>query len=142
MCTAAAYWRQGRYEESIAEVELAAKTARELSLHARANELATAGATLLLYVQSEDADPMSVPVSEEYPSIEVLEAIVKMDELREAQEEDNPSKPIAMTLPSGLHGEGARKPKLRRLFPKSQLDSPLRLDFDGSILARKPDEKK
>lgn len=148
MCTAAAYWRQGRYEESIAEVELAADAARELKLDDRASELTSAAATLRAYVKRweeghADADPKSVPISEEYPSIEVLEAFVSMEELRgnQAHSDETPSPPVATTLPSGIFGNGARPlplPKLRRIFPKPQLASPLTLDFDGSILAPKP----
>ncbi len=147
MCTAAAYWRQGRYEESIAEVELAANAARELKLEDRASELTSAAATLRAYVKRweeghADADPKSVPISEEYPSIEVLEAFVAMEELRgnQAHGDEPPSPAVATTLPSGIFGEGARAlPKLRRIFPKPQIDAPpLRLDFNGSILGRAP----
>jgi hypothetical protein len=135
MCTAAAYWRQGRYDEAIREVESAAKAARERELIARANELATAAATLLMYVQSEDADPRSVPVSREYPTLELMAAI----EAEIAREELEPPSPaIPTTLPSGIFGAGARPSKLRRLFPKPVLTSPLVLDFNGSFLGRAP----
>jgi hypothetical protein len=147
MCTAAAYWRQGRYAESIEEVERAASVARELTLGARAGELQRASATLRAYVKRweeghADADPKSVPISEDYPSIEVLEAFVAMEELRsnQAHAEEPPSQPVLATLPSGLHGSGAR-PQLRRIFPRPQLESPLVLDFDGSILAQSPSDE-
>lgn len=130
MCTAAAYWRQGRFEEAIAEVEAAATAARGCSLVARANDLATAAATLLMYVRSEDAVPESIAISAEYPTIEVLEALVA------SEEAESPSPAIPMTLPSGIFGKGARIPKLRRLFPKPTVTTPLVLDFDASFLGR------
>jgi hypothetical protein len=146
MCTAAAYWRQGRYEESIEEVERAAVAARELKLGERADALTGASATLRAYVKRweeghADADPKSVPISEEYPSIEVLEAFVAMEELRsnQAHTDETAGPPLAATLPSGIFGSGARAlPKLRRIFPRPEVKSPLVLDFDGSILAGKP----
>lgn len=132
MCTAAAYWRQGRYEEAIKEVEVAANAAGELGLVARRNVLAMAGATLQMYVQSADAEPSSIVVSHEYPSIEVMEEIA-----REALDEPiEPMPPVAMTLPSGIFGAGARNPKMRRLFPKPE--QPLQLDFESSFLRNKP----
>jgi hypothetical protein len=146
MCAAAAYWRQGRYEESIEEVERAATAARELNQTERADELTNASATLRMYVKRwedghADADPKSVPISEEYPSIEVLEAFVALEELRsnQAHADEAPSQPVASTLPSGIFGSGARPlPKLRRIFPRPEIKSPLILDFDGSILAGTP----
>jgi len=146
MCTAAAYWRQGRYEESIEEVERAAGAARELNLIARADELTSAGGTLRTYVKRwedghADADPKSVPISEEYPSIEVLEAFVAMEELRsnQAHADEPDSAPVASTLPSGIFGSGARPlPKLRRIFPRPEIKAPLILDFNGSIVATVP----
>ena len=148
MCTAAAYWRQGRYEESIEEVEHAAEAARALSLAERAGELANACGTLRAYVKRweeghADADPKSVPISEDYPSIEVLEAFVAMEELRsnQAHANESPAAPVASTLPSGIFGHGARPlPKLRRIFPKPEIAAPLILDFGGSILARTPND--
>ena len=137
MCTAAAYWRQGRYEEAIAEVEVAAGAARERTLHARSNELAMAAATLLMYVHSEDAVPASVAISAEYPSIELMEALLASES---SEEQEAPSPAIPMTLPSGIFGNGARVPKLRRLFPKPAASSPLILDFNGSILRAAPRE--
>lgn len=132
MCTAAAYWRQGRYAESIAEVENAAAAARVLTMTTRANELAMAAATLAMYVHSEDADPKSVPVSMQYPSLDVMAAI-EAEEQREA-----PSPAIPTTLPSGIFGAGAREPRMRRLFPKPVVDKPLVLDFHGSFLGPRP----
>jgi hypothetical protein len=148
MCTAAAYWRQGRYDESIEEVGRAADAARELALTDRAAELTSAEATLRAYVKRweqghADADPKSVPISEEYPSIEVLEAFVAMEEKRSSQAhaEETPSPAVASTLPSGIFGSGARPlPKLRRVFPKPELKSPLVLNFEGSILGPSPSE--
>jgi hypothetical protein len=136
MCTAAAFWRQGRYEESIAQVEIASKAARALSMTNRANDLATAAATLMMYVQHEDADPRSVPLSSDYPSLEIMKEI----EEEEARQQEAPPPPvIPMTLPSGIFGAGARQPKMRRLFPKPVIaEKPLVLDFDGSFLGRKP----
>ncbi len=135
MCTAAAYWRQGRYAEAIKEVEVAARAAGELGLVARRNELAMAGATLAMYVQSEDAEPSSVVVSHEYPSLEVMEELLK-ETTAAPEEKELASMPIATTLPSGIFGAGARNPKMRRLFPKPE--QPLQLDFEGSFLRKKP----
>jgi hypothetical protein len=132
MCTAAAYWRQGRYEEAIKEVENAASAAGALGMILRGNELAMAGAMLQMYMQSADAEPASIAISREYPTLEVMEEIVRTEQ----PDVEQPSKPVLMTLPSGLHGEGARAPRMKRLFPKPE--APLVLDFDGSILKPKP----
>lgn len=132
MCTAAAFWRQGRFEESIKQVESAASAAGALGMVTRGNELAMAGAMLLMYMQSEDAEPASIVISREYPTLEVMEEIVKS----EVSIEEPATAPVLMTLPSGLHGEGARAPRMKRLFPKPE--APLVLDFDGSILKPKP----
>lgn len=144
MCTAAAYWRQGRYDESLVEIALAAEAAKSLGLAERHAELTGALETLQAYVASwnrgEDADPRSVPVSAEYPSIEVLEAYVALEELSmQAHAAETDAAPVASTLPSGLFGSGARPVKRLRYSPPKPAE-PLVLDFEGSILQRAPAE--
>lgn len=140
MCTAAAYWRQGRYDESLVEIALAAEAAKGLGLNDRHRELTSALESLQAYVtkwnRGEDADPKSIPVSAEYPSIEVLETMISMEELSmqaHAAEKEQP--PVLSTLPSGIFGQGARPVKRLRYKPPA---TPLILDFEGSILQRQP----
>ena len=105
-----------------------------------------AAAVLGGYVRSweagqSDADPMSVPVSAEYPSIEILETV--------AQEEGTTLEQLIapvqivnapFTLPAGS-GDAPRRvlPPLRRVFGRAAPAKPLVLDFDGSILGPKPE---
>ncbi|MGZ3423363.1 MAG: hypothetical protein ACXWUG_05315 [Polyangiales bacterium] len=145
MCTAAAYWRQGRYDESLDEIVFAAAAAKELGLPERCAELVAAAERLREYVEhwrrgEDEADPKSVPVSAEYPSIEVLEAFISMDELSmQAHAGETPTPAVASTLPSGIFGMGARTPKRARFVPAKPA-TPLVLDFEGSILRPAPSE--
>src|SRR6185295_8963174 len=78
MCAAAAFWRQSRYDESLAQIDRAAAAAAELGLEERRIELAEAQKALAAFVQRwregvPEADPTSVPISQDYPAIEVIE---------------------------------------------------------------------
>lgn len=160
LCTAAAMWRQGRYDESIKHVEAAAAAAFSLQHRTRAEELAMAAAILHGYVQrwqqgSLDADPLSVPVSAEYPSLEMLESVASFEGMS-IDEIVNPPQPEAApaperivpnvphTLPSGIFGEGAlptpkrKLPELKKLFARPAPLPKLVLDFEGSILGTAP----
>jgi len=156
LCAAAAMWRSGQYAEAITHVETAAAAAMTVGERTRGGELAMAAVVLAGYVRrweegQADADPMSVPVSAEYPSIEVLESVaseqgLSLEELVKPSEEVTQilAPNVPTTLPSGIFGMGAsdmpkrQLPPLRRLFERPISPTPLRLDFDGSILGPKP----
>lgn len=156
LCTAAAMWRSGRYAEALTHVETAAAAALSMGERTRGEELAMAAAVLSGYVRrwedgQADADPMSVPVSAEYPSIELLESVA-LEEGTTLEQLVQPSVPAAQilhakiptTLPSGIFGMGATEqpkrplPPLRKVFERPAINAPLRLDFEGSILGPKP----
>lgn len=147
MCTAAAMWRQGRFQESLDLIAEATAAAFQAANRARVAELRSAHETLSKYVErwqngDRDADPQSVPLSIEYPSIEVIEEYVAEEWLHETTNEGERfvAPAIAQTLPSGIFGEGARPlPKLSKLYAKRAAREPLVLDFEGSILAKKPE---
>lgn len=149
LCTAAAMWRSGRYRDAIGHVETAASAAFALGDRARCQALAAAAEQLSDFVQrwesGMDADPLSVPVSAEYPSIELLESVAEeagttLAELARpilTAGYDAPP-PSALTLPAGVGDAPKRKlPPLRRVLP-GPAPAPLRLDFEGSILGPKP----
>ncbi|MBI2390455.1 MAG: hypothetical protein HYV09_12775 [Deltaproteobacteria bacterium] len=161
LCTAAAMWRQGRYDESIKHVESAAAAAYTLQHRARGEELAMAAAVLHGYVQrwqqgALDADPLSVPVSADYPSLEMLESVASGEGLT-IEDIVNPPEPPATperivtnvphTLPSGIFGEGAlptpkrKLPELKKIFARPAPLPRLVLDFEGSIIAHKPEQR-
>lgn len=147
LCTAAAMWRSGRYAEAISHVETAAGAALSLGAQARFHELAMAAEVLGGYVRrwqegQSEADPMSVPVSADYPSIEILETVA----LEEGTTLEQIVQPVQLlnapfTLPAGA-GDAPRRvlPPLRRAFARPPAAAPLILDFDGSILGPKPED--
>lgn len=155
LCTAAALWRAGRFAEALPHVEIAAAAALSAGERMRGEELAMAAAVLAGYVRrwqdgQADADPMSIPVSADYPSMELLESVAEqegttLDELvKPSPEVVHILEPKVLgTLPSGIFGVGAAEqpkrvlPPLKRLFERPA-QAPLILDFEGSILGPAP----